>query len=223
MRISDHVEAVAEQGRAAPYRRRVGGAGRGRADLPGLDDAPPARPRGHAAPLGSDVGAEGHGGPAGGAHPRTAEEPRDGLEEWFAEGHFALVATLTEAAPDLECWTFLLAPSPLAFWSAGRHTRRPLPRVPGGWSPAATPRGRCRPPSRGRTGPAPGQLALLSIGSVPSWQTQQFLMGRLLPVAAGRLHPAQLSGAHGPRRRSSLLVHPLTVREIFHGYRSDAT
>lgn len=54
---------------------------------------------------------------AGGAHPRTAKEPGDGLEEWYAEGHKALVTALTEATPDLECWTFLPAPSPLAFWA----------------------------------------------------------------------------------------------------------
>ncbi|APY89521.1 maleylpyruvate isomerase family mycothiol-dependent enzyme [Streptomyces alfalfae] len=43
----------------------------------------------------------------------------DGAEllDWFREGHAALVDTLTGTPPDAECWTFLPAPSPLAFWA----------------------------------------------------------------------------------------------------------
>jgi len=43
----------------------------------------------------------------------------DGAEllAWFREGHAHLVGTLASAAPDLECWHFLPAPSPLAFWA----------------------------------------------------------------------------------------------------------
>lgn len=36
---------------------------------------------------------------------------------WFAQGHERLVRTLESAPPDLRCWTFLPAPSPLAFWA----------------------------------------------------------------------------------------------------------
>jgi uncharacterized protein (TIGR03083 family) len=36
---------------------------------------------------------------------------------WFAQGHAALVETLTDAPPDVACWSFLAAPSPLAFWA----------------------------------------------------------------------------------------------------------
>ncbi|GAB7187614.1 maleylpyruvate isomerase family mycothiol-dependent enzyme [Kitasatospora sp. Ki12] len=39
------------------------------------------------------------------------------LVDWFREGHAALVRTLAEAPADVECWTFLPAPSPLAFWA----------------------------------------------------------------------------------------------------------
>jgi uncharacterized protein (TIGR03083 family) len=39
------------------------------------------------------------------------------LPGWFREGHAALVLALAEARPDLDCWTFLSAPSPLAFWA----------------------------------------------------------------------------------------------------------
>jgi uncharacterized protein (TIGR03083 family) len=40
-----------------------------------------------------------------------------GLVGWFREGHARLVHSLEAAAPDLACWTFLAAPSPLAFWA----------------------------------------------------------------------------------------------------------
>jgi len=36
---------------------------------------------------------------------------------WFGEGLDALVKVLSSADPDLTCWTFLAAPSPLAMWA----------------------------------------------------------------------------------------------------------
>jgi uncharacterized protein (TIGR03083 family) len=36
---------------------------------------------------------------------------------WFRDGHAGLVAALRTAAPDVASWTFLDAPSPLAFWA----------------------------------------------------------------------------------------------------------
>jgi uncharacterized protein (TIGR03083 family) len=48
----------------------------------------------------------------------TAQAPADPeLLDWYAEGHRALVATLESAPPDLACFAFLPAPSPLAFWA----------------------------------------------------------------------------------------------------------
>jgi uncharacterized protein (TIGR03083 family) len=41
----------------------------------------------------------------------------DGLLAWFRVGHADLVRTLELAPADLTCWTFLPAPSPLAFWA----------------------------------------------------------------------------------------------------------
>ncbi|MEU9736785.1 maleylpyruvate isomerase family mycothiol-dependent enzyme [Streptomyces sp. NPDC048002] len=59
------------------------------------------------------------------ATPHTAYQPfedhpaLDGAEliAWFRAGHRTLVDTLTAAGPDLQCWHFLPAPSPLAFWA----------------------------------------------------------------------------------------------------------
>lgn len=39
------------------------------------------------------------------------------LLDWYADGHQALAKVLAEADPSLECWSFLPAPSPLAFWA----------------------------------------------------------------------------------------------------------
>ena len=39
------------------------------------------------------------------------------LLSWFREGHARLLRTLEAAKPDLQCWTFLPAPSPVAFWA----------------------------------------------------------------------------------------------------------
>ncbi|MER5183790.1 maleylpyruvate isomerase family mycothiol-dependent enzyme [Streptomyces sp. NPDC002896] len=41
----------------------------------------------------------------------------DELLAWFRAGHRALVETLSTAPPDVACWSFLPAPSPLAFWA----------------------------------------------------------------------------------------------------------
>lgn len=43
--------------------------------------------------------------------------PDDGLADWVAAGHRALVDTLRAAPADLVCWYFMPAASPLAFWS----------------------------------------------------------------------------------------------------------
>ncbi|MFF3906681.1 maleylpyruvate isomerase family mycothiol-dependent enzyme [Streptomyces sp. NPDC001848] len=59
------------------------------------------------------------------AEGRTSHHPGGGLPDldgteltaWFREGHRYLVDTLATAAPDVRCWHFLPAPSPLAFWA----------------------------------------------------------------------------------------------------------
>ncbi|MFF4910215.1 maleylpyruvate isomerase family mycothiol-dependent enzyme [Streptomyces sp. NPDC001260] len=57
----------------------------------------------------------------GHASPRPMGEPPelDGTEllAWFRAGHRRLVDTLAAAPSDVECWQFLPAPSPLAFWT----------------------------------------------------------------------------------------------------------
>ncbi|MER5203424.1 maleylpyruvate isomerase family mycothiol-dependent enzyme [Streptomyces sp. NPDC002825] len=52
-------------------------------------------------------------------HPGDGETALDGEEllTYFREGHARLVAALRAAPETLECWSFLPAPSPLAFWA----------------------------------------------------------------------------------------------------------
>ncbi len=52
-------------------------------------------------------------------HPDGGQPALDGDEllAHYREGHANLVAALRAAPEDLECWTFLPAPSPLAFWA----------------------------------------------------------------------------------------------------------
>ncbi|GII21122.1 hypothetical protein Pme01_07190 [Planosporangium mesophilum] len=47
----------------------------------------------------------------------AAPDADDALVGWFREGHRALVDTLASADESVTCWTFLPAPSPLAFWA----------------------------------------------------------------------------------------------------------
>ncbi|GAB7102280.1 maleylpyruvate isomerase family mycothiol-dependent enzyme [Streptomyces phaeofaciens JCM 4814] len=52
-------------------------------------------------------------------HQEEGRPDLDGAEllEWFREGHRRLVDTLASAPPDVDCWHFLPASSPLAFWA----------------------------------------------------------------------------------------------------------
>jgi uncharacterized protein (TIGR03083 family) len=47
----------------------------------------------------------------------SAGPPGTELLTWYRDGHAALVAALSSADPAMTAWTFLAAPSPLAFWA----------------------------------------------------------------------------------------------------------
>ncbi len=51
------------------------------------------------------------------------------LPAWFAMGHRDLVVALRSAPPDLQTWTFLDAPSPLAFWARRQAHETAIHRV----------------------------------------------------------------------------------------------
>lgn len=54
--------------------------------------------------------------PAPGEGDLATPGDRDAVD-WFREGHAALVSVLRSADPDVQCYTFFAAPSPLAFWA----------------------------------------------------------------------------------------------------------
>jgi uncharacterized protein (TIGR03083 family) len=51
------------------------------------------------------------------------------LADWFEAGYLRLVAALRGAPPDLQCWTFLRASSPLAMWSRRQAHETAIHRV----------------------------------------------------------------------------------------------
>jgi uncharacterized protein (TIGR03083 family) len=53
----------------------------------------------------------------------------DALFTWFRDGHAALVTALRTADPAMACWTFLPAPSPLAFWARRQAHETAIHRV----------------------------------------------------------------------------------------------
>ena len=66
--------------------------------------------------------------------------PADGdLLAWFSEGHAALVRTLRDAPADVRCWSFLPAPSPLAFWARRQAHETAIHRVDAEQAAAAGP------------------------------------------------------------------------------------
>ncbi|MFH8803998.1 maleylpyruvate isomerase family mycothiol-dependent enzyme [Streptomyces sp. NPDC017936] len=81
------------------------------------------------------------------AERRTSPRPGDGLPDldgaalldWFRDGHRRLVDTLAAAPADLECWHFLPAPSPLAFWARRQAHETAVHRVDAESARGATP------------------------------------------------------------------------------------
>ncbi|MER7481154.1 maleylpyruvate isomerase family mycothiol-dependent enzyme [Streptomyces sp. NPDC126510] len=65
--------------------------------------------------------------------PRPPAEPTDldggELVAWYRAGHRDLVDTLAGASPDVECFAFLPAPSPLAFWARRQAHETAVHRV----------------------------------------------------------------------------------------------
>ncbi|SEF51725.1 TIGR03083 family protein [Actinacidiphila yanglinensis] len=51
------------------------------------------------------------------------------LLPWFRDGHGGLVRTLRAAGHETDCWTFLPAPSPLAFWARRQAHETAVHRV----------------------------------------------------------------------------------------------
>ncbi len=68
--------------------------------------------------------------------------PDAALLDWFRAGHAALVGALASAGPGLACWSFLPAPSPLAFWARRQAHETTMHRVDAELAAAAVAPGR---------------------------------------------------------------------------------
>ncbi|GES33375.1 maleylpyruvate isomerase family mycothiol-dependent enzyme [Streptomyces angustmyceticus] len=64
-----------------------------------------------------------------GPPPEAPELPDDDLVSWLREGHHHLVLALHSAPQGLSAWTFLPAPSPLAFWARRQAHETSVHRV----------------------------------------------------------------------------------------------
>ncbi|HEU4421101.1 MAG TPA: maleylpyruvate isomerase family mycothiol-dependent enzyme [Pilimelia sp.] len=131
MEIADHVDALRRDGaRLAEV-----------ADRAGLDAAVPTCPDWRVADLLRHLGGVHRWAASfvvtGRSRGTTPEETAelfaapgdDELLGWFRAGHEALVAALAGADPSTACWTFLPAPTPLAFWARRQAHETAIHRV----------------------------------------------------------------------------------------------
>ncbi|MEU3976528.1 maleylpyruvate isomerase family mycothiol-dependent enzyme [Streptomyces bacillaris] len=115
MEITEHIASLSEEGRLLAAAAEQAGPGASVPTCPGWQIRHLLRHTGMVHRWAAELVAEGHTTP----HPDGGEPDLDGtaLLDWFREGHDHLVRSLEAAPTGLECWTFLPAPSPLAFWS----------------------------------------------------------------------------------------------------------
>lgn len=115
MRVTEHIAALETAGRALAEAAAEAGPGAEVPTCPGWRVRDLLRHTTTVHRWATAFVAEGHTS----YHPDGGEPALDGDEllTYYREGHAALVAALRAAPETLECWTFLPAPSPLAFWA----------------------------------------------------------------------------------------------------------
>jgi uncharacterized protein (TIGR03083 family) len=116
MEIAEHIAALEREGHALA----------GAAERAGLDAAVPTCPEWTVRDVLGHIGGVHRWATAhvaqtpdadADANAPLAEPPGEGLLDWYAAGHATLVKALRRAPDDLQCWTFMPAPTPLAFWA----------------------------------------------------------------------------------------------------------
>ncbi|MER6088891.1 maleylpyruvate isomerase family mycothiol-dependent enzyme [Streptomyces bluensis] len=115
MEIAEHIETLDREGRLLVAAAESAGTGARVPTCPDWQVRDLLRHTGMVHRWAGAFVAEGHTS----YHPAEGEPDLDGAQllGWFREGHARLVDTLAAAPPDVACWSFLPAPSPLAFWA----------------------------------------------------------------------------------------------------------
>ncbi|MFJ6613855.1 maleylpyruvate isomerase family mycothiol-dependent enzyme [Streptomyces sp. NPDC091289] len=127
MQIAEHIASLSEEGRLLAAAAEQAGPGASVPTCPGWQIRHLLRHTGMVHRWAAAFVTEGHTT----YRPDGGEPALDGAEllAWFREGHRHLVRSLEEAPADLDCWTFLPAPSPLAFWSRRQLNETTVHRV----------------------------------------------------------------------------------------------
>lgn len=128
METAEHIRALDEEGRLLTAAARKAGTDAEVPTCPSWRVRDLLRHTGAVHRWATAFVAEGHPSP----RPLTnGPEERDGdaLLSWFEDGHRRLLDTLRAAPADLDCWTFLPAPSPLAFWARRQAHETTVHRV----------------------------------------------------------------------------------------------
>ncbi len=113
MQIAQHIAELDRQGKALAAA----------AERAGIDATVPPCPDWRVADLLEHTGGVHHWAAAhvregAGCNERDlVPAPATGVLDWYVAEHAALVTALREAPADIDSWTFLPAPSPLAFWA----------------------------------------------------------------------------------------------------------
>ncbi|THA75676.1 maleylpyruvate isomerase family mycothiol-dependent enzyme [Streptomyces sp. A0642] len=127
MKITEHIQSLAAEGRLLADAAEAAGTGAPVPTCPGWQVRDLLR---HTAMVHTWAAAfvtEGHTAYV----PDAGEPDLDGaaLLDRFRAGHRLLVEALERAPEDLECWAFLAAPSPLAFWARRQAHETTIHRV----------------------------------------------------------------------------------------------
>ncbi|MCX4678921.1 maleylpyruvate isomerase family mycothiol-dependent enzyme [Streptomyces sp. NBC_01433] len=115
MEIADYLKSLSVEGRLLAAEAERAGPGSSVPTCPGWQMRHLLRHTGMVHRWAAAFVTEGHTA----YHPDGGEPDLDGgaLLDWFRAGHHHLVEALAAAPADLDCWTFMPAPSPLAFWA----------------------------------------------------------------------------------------------------------
>ena len=129
--VPGYVEALRRQGELLADAARRSGLAAAVPSCPGWAVRDLLRHTGYVHRWATGFVAEGHTDPGGASEEEIlGQGPADTeLPGWFREGHAALVRALSAADPGLNCWAFLPAPSPLAFWARRQAHETAIHRV----------------------------------------------------------------------------------------------